>query len=125
MCPACFRPAGRASADLDCFFFSSRRRHTRLVSDWSSDVCSSDLNVTNSDMLEGISRTAAVAKQAGLPLTELMGLLGATAGATAQTGANIGNAIKSVTRSEERRGGEGGERRGGAGAEKKENSQRG
>src|SRR5215213_11708535 len=27
-------------------FFSSRRRHTRLVSDWSSDVCSSDLTVT-------------------------------------------------------------------------------
>src|SRR5262249_60008154 len=27
------------------FFFSSRRRHTRLVSDWSSDVCSSDLEV--------------------------------------------------------------------------------
>src|SRR5438093_7036015 len=25
------------------FFFSNRRRHTRLVSDWSSDVCSSDL----------------------------------------------------------------------------------
>src|SRR5574341_1219649 len=25
------------------FFFSSRRRHTRLVGDWSSDVCSSDL----------------------------------------------------------------------------------
>src|SRR5438093_4864766 len=25
------------------FFFSSRRRHTRLVSDWSSDVYSSDL----------------------------------------------------------------------------------
>src|SRR5258706_7535723 len=25
------------------FLFSSRRRHTRLVSDWSSDVCSSDL----------------------------------------------------------------------------------
>src|SRR5262249_59055292 len=24
-------------------FFPSRRRHTRLVSDWSSDVCSSDL----------------------------------------------------------------------------------
>src|SRR5262249_57747325 len=27
-----------------CVFFSSRRRHTRLVSDWSSDVCSSDLS---------------------------------------------------------------------------------
>src|SRR5258706_2923189 len=28
---------------VSIFFFSSRRRHTRLVSDWSSDVCSSDL----------------------------------------------------------------------------------
>src|SRR3989442_11048046 len=26
-----------------CFFFSSRRRHTRCGRDWSSDVCSSDL----------------------------------------------------------------------------------
>src|SRR5713101_7646495 len=25
------------------FFFSSRRQHTRLTCDWSSDVCSSDL----------------------------------------------------------------------------------
>src|SRR5256885_4913458 len=28
---------------LGSFFFSSRRRHTRLQGDWSSDVCSSDL----------------------------------------------------------------------------------
>src|SRR5207248_8115087 len=27
------------------FFFSSRRRHTRSYGDWSSDVCSSDLDV--------------------------------------------------------------------------------
>src|SRR5437762_12772581 len=26
------------------FFFSSRRRHTRYIGDWSSDVCSSDLS---------------------------------------------------------------------------------
>src|SRR5260221_12428485 len=26
------------------FFFSSRRRHTRSLCDWSSDVCSSDLH---------------------------------------------------------------------------------
>src|SRR5690606_39302638 len=26
------------------FFFSSRRRHTRFSRDWSSDVCSSDLD---------------------------------------------------------------------------------
>src|SRR5207249_10529277 len=28
---------------LNVFFFSSRRRHTRSKRDWSSDVCSSDL----------------------------------------------------------------------------------
>src|SRR5688500_19478285 len=29
------------------FFFSSRRRHTRLQGDWSSEVCSSDLTFTS------------------------------------------------------------------------------
>src|SRR5205814_7516655 len=33
---------------LFCFFFSSRRRHTRCLSDWSSDVCSSDLLLVDS-----------------------------------------------------------------------------
>src|SRR5256885_6710850 len=38
-------PPGRLTERLRilCFFFSSRRRHTRLQGDWSSDVCSSDL----------------------------------------------------------------------------------
>src|SRR2546427_10846421 len=30
--------------DFFFFFFSSRRRHTRFDCDWSSDVCSSDLD---------------------------------------------------------------------------------
>src|SRR5947207_9675680 len=30
---------------LFVFFFSSRRRHTRSLCDWSSDVCSSDLSI--------------------------------------------------------------------------------
>src|SRR5690606_10679758 len=35
----------QTTADLLlCFFFSSRRRHTRFSRDWSSDVCSSDLS---------------------------------------------------------------------------------
>src|SRR5256885_4454166 len=34
---------GIAVRYLEFFFFSSRRRHTRLQGDWSSDVCSSDL----------------------------------------------------------------------------------
>src|SRR5256885_4027011 len=33
-----------ASLISSLFFFSSRRRHTRLQGDWSSDVCSSDLS---------------------------------------------------------------------------------
>src|SRR5256885_9384367 len=33
------------------FFFSSRRRHTRLQGDWSSDVCSSDLGVPAAEVL--------------------------------------------------------------------------
>src|SRR5256885_9792364 len=44
--PARLAPAPSLSATTRLrlvFFFSSRRRHTRLQGDWSSDVCSSDL----------------------------------------------------------------------------------
>src|SRR5205807_2952675 len=41
------------------FFFSSRRRHTRLQGDWSSDVCSSDLAVHDPDALAGLSSMVA------------------------------------------------------------------
>src|SRR5262245_40996599 len=34
--------AGASLLVVGRFFFSSRRRHTRCLSDWSSDVCSSD-----------------------------------------------------------------------------------
>src|SRR2546430_2479856 len=37
------------SAMLDVFFFSSRRRHTIFDCDWSSDVCSSDLQPPGPD----------------------------------------------------------------------------
>src|SRR5437763_4558825 len=35
--------ASSLGASDSFFFFSSRRRHTRYIGDWSSDVCSSDL----------------------------------------------------------------------------------
>src|SRR5256885_7216580 len=41
---ACLARDAKAACCL--FFFSSRRRHTRLQGDWSSDVCSSDLEAT-------------------------------------------------------------------------------
>src|SRR5256885_11943532 len=34
------------------FFFSSRRRHTRLQGDWSSDVCSSDLSDRSTESMK-------------------------------------------------------------------------
>src|SRR5205814_6761101 len=38
------------------FFFSSRRRHTRCLSDWSSDVCSSDLRQPQARLAGGAAR---------------------------------------------------------------------
>src|SRR2546421_2457932 len=46
-----------AVADSLFFFFSSRRRHTRSDRDWSSDVCSSDLNVEGIDSYLARQRT--------------------------------------------------------------------
>src|SRR5260370_9841947 len=35
--------AGEEKFSIFCFFFKSRRRHTKFKCDWCSDVCSSDL----------------------------------------------------------------------------------
>src|SRR5690349_22380927 len=60
------------------FFFSSRRRHTRSLRDWSSDVCSSDLRrpdqVTSNDELLRIKRadrSASGVEAGGLDVAEL------------------------------------------------------
>src|SRR6266496_4442884 len=55
------------------FFFSSRRRHTRSLRDWSSDVCSSDLRFlataillqkeTGGNLAVILDKTAAVARE--------------------------------------------------------------
>src|SRR2546430_11438751 len=37
------------------FFFSSRRRHTRFDCDWSSDVCSSDLDAAERELQLSLS----------------------------------------------------------------------
>src|SRR5437764_4517069 len=47
------------------FFFSSRRRHTRYIGDWSSDVCSSDLGLAPPPT----EASAAAAMQIGLGQT--------------------------------------------------------
>src|SRR5262245_63252937 len=50
------------------FFFSSRRRHTRCLSDWSSDVCSSDLQAGLRRLL---AELGAAPRQVGRGRTDL------------------------------------------------------
>src|SRR5438046_6416397 len=47
------------------FFFTSRTRHTRLVSDWSSDVCSSDLELDDQPLELGVVLVAALLRDIG------------------------------------------------------------
>src|SRR5574341_1459295 len=54
-------PASSKAIPLRCFFFSSRRRHTRLVGDWSSDVCSSDLESEKVGLKLNIQKTKIMA----------------------------------------------------------------
>src|SRR5438034_8174169 len=49
------------------FFFSSRRRHTRSLCDWSSDVCSSDLTTPSGS--PGIWPRRSSETRGGSPLT--------------------------------------------------------
>src|SRR5258707_1403840 len=59
------------AVDIFFFFFSSRRRHTRYWRDWSSDVCSSDLDdllTTNQDYNACRNVIAQAAARAGARL---------------------------------------------------------
>src|SRR5438045_4581254 len=63
------------------FFFSSRRRHTRCLSDWSSDVCSSDLVPLAEAVRQGVEdrfrpvlMTALVASLGFLPMAFATGV---------------------------------------------------
>src|SRR5256885_6365491 len=58
--------------DMVFFFFSSRRRHTRLQGDWSSDVCSSDLT----SMLSAIDHVGLAVEDIDATLALYSGSLG-------------------------------------------------
>ncbi len=60
------------------------------------NAISNRYNVTNKDLLEGIVRVAGVAKEAGLELRDLEGMIGAVTGATGRPGQEVGNALKFV-----------------------------
>src|SRR5256885_10964763 len=55
------------------YFFSSRRRHTRLQGDWSSDVCSSDLTSLVGGRSHLMPSSSAAPSEPGLVSTWISG----------------------------------------------------
>src|SRR5262249_58388502 len=99
------------------FFFSSRRRHTILVSDWSSDVCSSDLHSATPTpyVLTGVG----VALCFRARVINIGGEGQIALGGLAATWIALSFPQAPGVRSEERRVGKEGRTRGGAGTEQK------
>src|SRR5947207_14131454 len=83
------------------FFFSSRRRHTRSLCDWSSDVCSSDLPPM-AIQLEAEEKAQAAAPQQEAPIT-VGGKAVSKEAAQALDKGNEAAKAKNYARSEERR----------------------
>src|SRR5690606_40519457 len=96
------------------FFFSSRRRHTRFSRDWSSDVCSSDLERA---WLLSKRREQGYGGRCTLGGTQRSGAQRAGVGRRGATiawsaGAFLGSLAAQTLRSEERRVGKGRRSRG-------------
>src|SRR5438477_2258156 len=77
------------------FFFSSRRRHTRLTCDWSSDECSSDLPPAD-ECNQGCDTTSGLCTpQASTPCTDTDGNTCTTAGCeVSTTNADLGVCVQ-------------------------------
>src|SRR5688500_19936483 len=83
------------------FFFSSRRRHTRLQGDWSSDVCSSDLAVANAHLPDEHPRHKAEASPSSSGLWSLAS--GPSPSASSSSLWSLASGFSEEPRSEERR----------------------
>src|SRR5690606_40076869 len=89
-------------------FFSSRRRHTRFSRDWSSDVCSSDLNLLGVSIVRELGPVLAailVAGRSGSAITAQIGVMRVTQELDAMQvmGISPGKRLVLPRRSEERR----------------------
>src|SRR5205814_7436716 len=87
------------------FFFSSRRRHTRCLSDWSSDMCSSDLVAPPGENAAELYKQALARNgsdpRAAAGMEKVIGKL--LSAAEAQLAAQHLDEAQKLTRSEERR----------------------
>src|SRR2546430_7762190 len=82
------------------FFFSSRRRHTRFDCDWSSDVCSSDLERWHQVMAINLTGVWLCMKY---EIAQMLTQGGGTIVNTASDAGLVGLPYASAYRSEERR----------------------
>src|SRR5262245_62900868 len=103
------------------FFFSSRRRHTRCLSDWSSDVCSSDLMAVTLPLVSGCSVLLAERWDAAKAVDDIVRHRVTYSGGAAVF---IQELVDAVDRSEERRVGKEGGSRGAASTYKIERARR-
>src|SRR5690625_7876105 len=60
------------------FFFSSRRRHTRWPRDWSSDVCSSDLEICCHSLITDAMARRSPSKPGSAPIQIVGSISGST-----------------------------------------------
>src|SRR5438093_8193185 len=82
------------------FFFSSRRRHTRLVSNWSSDVCSSDLTLL---VVVALGAVAPAEAMTNASAGSLLAYVCATKAGTVKVATSAASCGPNEQRSEERR----------------------
>src|SRR3712207_6303768 len=90
---ACLASSASYTPSL-CFFFSSRRRHTRYWRDWSSDVCSSDLGFAEA-ILTTDTRTKEVA--VGVEIGGKIVTVGGTAKGSGMIHPNMGTMLAFLT----------------------------
>src|SRR5688500_19772905 len=81
---------------IHIFFFSSRRRHTRLQGDWSSDVCSSDLEVFAQRAAQGEDFAALARELSEDPSAARGGDLGRSEERRVGKGCGVNSSKKSV-----------------------------
>src|SRR5207245_6774401 len=82
------------------FFFSSRRRHTRCYRDWSSDVCSSDLDVTFSSMfVPGTNMEENVTSSSGTTMLRN----GSTDRKSVVKGKRLDESVRAISKKKERK----------------------
>src|SRR5256885_13153522 len=94
-----YRVGCSARRFLVYFFFSSRRRHTRLQGDWSSDVCSSDLRMETASMDTG----SVMGQSSPDNVVVNYAIFAPQTGKVKEHGRVFARSYRSILRSEERR----------------------